>query len=78
RNSAVASIGKINVKGFVAWLIWLFIHIRYLVEYDNKILVLTQWAWNYFTRKRGARLVTGTDHLEILKKEEQEINNNLK
>lgn len=78
RNSAVASIGRFKVKGFIAWLIWLFIHIRYLVEYDNKILVLTQWAWNYFTRKRGARLVTGTDHLEILKKEEQEINNNLK
>ncbi|NIP39525.1 MAG: FAD-dependent oxidoreductase [Candidatus Dadabacteria bacterium] len=78
RNSAVASIGRFNVKGFFAWLIWLFIHIRYLVEYDNKVLVLTQWAWNYFTRKRGARLITGTDHLEILKKEEQEISNNLK
>jgi len=49
-----------------------------LIEYDNKVLVLTQWAWNYFTRKRGARLITGTDHLEILKKEEDEISSNLK
>ncbi len=78
RNSAVASIGGFNFSGFFAWLIWLFIHIRYLIEYDNKVLVLTQWAWNYFTRKRGARLVTGTDHLEIIKREEQEINLNLK
>jgi len=78
RNSAVASIGRFRFTGFFAWLIWLFIHIRYLIEYDNKVLVLTQWAWNYFTRKRGARLITGTDYLEILKKEEDEINSNLK
>ena len=78
RNSAVASVGRFRFTGFLAWLIWLFIHIRYLIEYDNKVLVLTQWAWNYFTRKRGARLITGTDYLEILKKEEHEINNNYK
>jgi NADH dehydrogenase len=35
------------------------VHIAYLVEFDNKLLVLIQWAWNYFTRKRGARLITG-------------------
>lgn len=78
RNSAVANIGRFKLTGFIAWLIWLFIHIRYLVEYDNKILVFTQLAWNYFTRKRGARLVTGTDHLENLKKEEQEISGNFR
>ncbi len=78
RNSAVASIGRFRLTGFFAWLIWLFIHIRYLIEYDNKVLVLTQWAWNYFTRKRGARLITRTNHLEILKKEEDEINSNSK
>lgn len=78
RNSAVASVSKLKFKGFLAWLIWLFIHIRYLIEYDNKILVLIQWGWNYFTRKRGSRLITGTDHLEILKKEEMEISTNTK
>jgi NADH dehydrogenase len=78
RNSAVASIGRFEFTGFFAWLIWLFVHIRYLIEYDNKVLVITQLAWNYFTRKRGARLITGTDHLEILKKEAQETNNNSK
>ncbi len=46
-------------SGFCAWLIWIFVHIRFLIEFDNKLLVLTQWAWNYFTRRRGARLITG-------------------
>ena len=41
-----------------AWIIWVFVHIMYLVEFDNRVLVLFQWASNYFTRKRGARLIT--------------------
>lgn len=58
RNRAVADIGRFNMSGFPAWLVWVFIHIAYLIEFDNKILVLFQWAYNYFTRKRGARLIT--------------------
>lgn len=58
RNAAVAHLGRYRFGGFVAWLLWLFIHIAYLIEYDNKLLVLFQWAMNYFTRKRGARLIT--------------------
>jgi len=61
RNAAVADLGRFRLSGFVAWLIWIFIHIQYLIEFDNKVLVLIQWAWNYFTRKRGARLITGED-----------------
>lgn len=61
RNAAVADFGRFRFSGFFAWLIWIFVHIQYLIEFDNKILVLTQWAWNYFTRKRGARLITGED-----------------
>lgn len=61
RNAAVADLGYARFSGFLAWLIWVFIHIRYLIEFDNKLLVLTQWAWNYFTRRRGARLITGAD-----------------
>ncbi len=61
RNAAVADFGRFRFSGFFAWLIWIFVHIQYLIEFDNKILVLTQWAWNYFTRKRGARLITGDD-----------------
>lgn len=59
RNAAVADLGGVTLSGFPAWLLWVFIHIRYLIEFDNKMLVLFQWAWNYFTRKRGARLITG-------------------
>ena len=58
RNAAVAAIGRFRLSGVAAWLLWVFIHIAYLIEYDNRILVLTQWAINYFTRKRGARLIT--------------------
>jgi len=58
RNAAVAELGKLRFSGFLAWLLWVFIHIAYLIEFDNKLLVLFQWAWNYFTKRRGARLIT--------------------
>lgn len=59
RNSAVADLGRLRFSGFFAWLLWVAVHIRYLIEFDNKALVLFQWAWNYLTRKKGARLITG-------------------
>ena len=43
---------------FPEHLLWVFIHIAYLIEFDNRLLVLFQWAWNYVTRRRGARLIT--------------------
>ena len=58
RNAAVANFRFFRLDGILAWIIWVFVHIRYLIEFDNKLLVMTQWAWNYFTRKRGARLIT--------------------
>jgi NADH dehydrogenase len=61
RNAAVADLGFAKFGGFMAWLIWIFIHIMYLVGFDNKVLVFFQWGSNYFTRKRGARLITGED-----------------
>ena len=63
RNAAVANLGFAKLSGFPAWFIWIFVHIYYLIEFDNKLLVMTQWAWNYFTRKRGVRLITGDDDL---------------
>ena len=59
RNAAVADVAGLKFAGFPAWFVWVFIHILYLVEFDNRILVMFQWAWNYWTRKRGARLITG-------------------
>lgn len=58
RNAAIADIGGFRLSGWFAWIIWVFVHIMYLVEFDNRVLVLFQWASNYLTRKRGARLIT--------------------
>ena len=66
RHAGVADFGSLRFGGFPAWLIWIFVHIAYLIEYDNKLLVLFQWAWNYFTRKRGARLITGGDPFPLV------------
>ncbi|MEB3216340.1 MAG: NAD(P)/FAD-dependent oxidoreductase [Nostocales cyanobacterium 94392] len=61
QHSAVVDLGFIKLTGFIAWLFWLLVHIYYLVEFDNKLVVMIQWVWNYFTRNRGARLITGKD-----------------
>ncbi|NER34725.1 MAG: NAD(P)/FAD-dependent oxidoreductase [Oscillatoria sp. SIO1A7] len=60
RNAAVVNLNFARFSGFIAWLVWVFVHIYYLVEFDNKLVVMIQWAWNYFTRKSGARLITDT------------------
>jgi NADH:ubiquinone reductase (H+-translocating) len=59
RNRAVALVGNFRLAGLLAWLAWLFIHLMYLVEFENRVLVFLQWAWNYFTWSRSARLITG-------------------
>jgi NADH:ubiquinone reductase (H+-translocating) len=59
RNRAVAEFGKLHISGFAAWFTWVFVHLMYLVEFDNRLLVFTEWVYNYFTRNRGARLITG-------------------
>jgi NADH dehydrogenase len=58
RGAAVARIGRIKSSGFVAWLLWLFIHIFFLIGFRNRLIVLMQWAWSYITFDRGARLIT--------------------
>jgi NADH dehydrogenase len=63
RAAAVAEFGKIHISGFLAWLAWLFIHVFFLIGFRNRIIVLVQWAWSYFTYERGARLITGDTHL---------------
>lgn len=63
RAAAVAEFGKIHISGFLAWLAWLFVHIFFLIGFRNRIIVLVQWAWSYFTYERGARLITGDTHL---------------
>jgi NADH dehydrogenase len=59
RAAAVADFGKFRLAGFGAWLMWLFVHLINLIEYQNRLLVLIQWSWAYFTHQRSARLITG-------------------
>jgi len=60
RAAAVAEFGKLHISGFIAWISWLFVHIFFLIGFRNRILVMIQWAWSYFTYERGARLITGS------------------
>lgn len=59
RSLAVAQIKGLKLSGFPAWLVWLFVHLMYLVTFENRVLVFIRWAWNYVTWNRGARLITG-------------------
>ena len=58
RRKAVADIAGLRFSGLLAWLTWLFVHLMYLAEFQNRVLVIVQWGWNYFTRNRSARLIT--------------------
>ena len=59
RAHAVAEIKGVQTSGMLAWLIWLSVHIFYLIGLQNRLLVLTRWAFSFVTRGRGARLITG-------------------
>jgi NADH dehydrogenase len=59
RGHAVADLGRLHFGGLIAWLAWIFVHIFFLIGFRNRLLVLIQWAYSYFTYRRGARLITG-------------------
>jgi len=59
RAAAVANIFGVHVSGLLAWLMWLFIHLIYIVEFQSRIMVFVQWGFEYLTFSRGARLITG-------------------
>jgi NADH dehydrogenase len=59
RGRAVADIWKLHFGGLLAWLIWTFVHILFLIGFRNRVLVMIQWAWSYVTYGRGARLIAG-------------------
>ena len=66
RSAAVADIGNLHFSGFLAWLMWLFIHLMKIVSFRNRVLVFFQWGWSYLTYDRAARLITGGTALEYL------------
>ncbi len=62
RNRAIADFGRVRFGGFIAWVLWLFVHILYLAGFRNRLTVLVQWGYAYFTRQRGVRLITEIEH----------------
>ncbi len=59
KAAAVGDIGKLRGSGLVAWLMWLFVHIFFLIGFRNRFIVMVEWAWTYIRNDRGARLITG-------------------
>lgn len=59
RSKAIAHVWGLKMKGFVAWMFWLFLHVFFLIGFRNRLVVMTEWAWAYLTRERSARLITG-------------------
>jgi NADH dehydrogenase len=61
RAAAVANIFGFHLSGLPAWLVWLFIHLMYIVEFQSRVVVFIQWGFQYLTFSRGARLITGEE-----------------
>ncbi|MGB7208575.1 MAG: NAD(P)/FAD-dependent oxidoreductase [Pyrinomonadaceae bacterium] len=78
RSKAIADVQGFHFKGFIAWTMWLFLHVFFLIGFRNRIYVLLEWFWAYLTRERSARLITGDadelkDALHFLNAEPAEI-----
>jgi NADH dehydrogenase len=61
RASGVADFGRLHLHGMIAWLLWLFVHLMYLAQFRNRVIVFIRWGFQYLTFDRGARLITGQD-----------------
>jgi NADH dehydrogenase len=57
RGSAVADLGRVRVGGLLAWALWAFVHVAWLIGFRNRFAVLFQWAWVYLTWQRSARII---------------------
>lgn len=65
RGAAVADLNWLRLSGWPAWLIWVFVHLLYIIQFQNRLLVMLQWAWLYITFDRSARLITGKNPLPL-------------
>jgi NADH dehydrogenase len=63
RAAAVADFGRMHIGGVIAWFMWLFVHIFFLIGFRNRLIVMVEWAWAYFTHRRPTRLITGSSDL---------------
>lgn len=69
RNKAVVDMpGGLHFKGFFAWLVWMFVHIMYLIGFRNKLITLNNWIWSYLTYDKGTRLIIRTFSIAARKK----------
>ena len=68
RKKAIAQLAGLKFRGFIAWMMWLFLHIFFLIGFRNRLAVMLDWFWAYLTRERSARLITGD--AEELREEE--------
>lgn len=66
RRAGIADFGRVRFSGFPAWAAWLGVHIFFLIGFQNRLLVMIQWAWNYITRNRSARLILRYDNRQRL------------
>jgi NADH dehydrogenase len=66
RAKAVVQVGKHVSIGFIAWLMWLVVHLLQIVQFQNRLLILFQWGWNYLTFSRSARIITGEDRVILI------------
>ena len=64
RKAAIAMVGRFKFSGLPAWLFWLFVHVYFLIGFRNRLMVLGDWAWAYFTFKRSARVISATMHAD--------------
>lgn len=70
RARAVAEIAGAKLSGLIAWLVWAFVHILYLIGFRNRMVVMIEWAWSYLWFKRGIRLITGSPHIDLARARE--------
>ena len=75
RSKAIAHLAGMKFKGFIAWMMWLFLHVFFLIGFRNRLVVMFEWFWAYLTRERSARLITGdaeelSDAMKFLQGEE--------
>ena len=76
RAAAVANIFGLHLSGLLAWLVWLFIHLIYIVEFQSRVMVFIQWGFQYLTFSRGARLITGDDALAAVRQPKMKDSSN--
>ena len=65
RAAAVARLGRVHLSGPIAWLIWVSVHIFYLISFRSRLIVMLQWTWAYVTYQWGIRLITGGRGVEL-------------